>query len=287
MEKNEIKEVKEAVIIVGGMGTRLLPYTKTVSKEMMPIFDVPSIYLLVKEAYLSGIKKVIFVVTRRNKRLIQDFFTQDNYLNNFIKGNTSKEKLVCEINEIIDKMIFNYVYQSTRGTYGALYSARKLIRNDNFIVMYGDDIMDSSIPLTKQLIDKFHKDEKMYITIKKYPSDELPESGLIKVDENDYLMGIVKKEESSYANLLGRYLLNKKVFSVKNKLKYYANNELYLPHALLNFEGDVKAVWYNDEYFNIGEKIGFIKASIHYGLKNNDYHDELIDYLKSVNKKLK
>jgi len=280
-------EIKEAVIIVGGMGTRLLPYTKTVSKEMMPIFDVPSVFLLVKEAYLSGIKKIIFVVTKRNKNLIQNFFTKDNYLNNFIKGESSKEKKVSEINEIIRNMTFNYVYQNERGTYGALYSARKLIRNDNFIVMYGDDIMDSDIPLSKQLIDEFYKDKKMYITIKKYPSNELPPSGLIKVDDNNYLMGIVKKKDSSYANLLGRYLLNKKIFTVKNKLKYYANNELYLPHALLNFNGEVKAVWYNDEYFNIGEKLGFIKASIHYGLKNNDYKEELINYLKSVNKKLK
>lgn len=109
MEKNEIKEVKEAVIIVGGMGTRLLPYTKTVSKEMMPIFDVPSIYLLVKEAYLSEIRKIIFVVTKRNKKLIQNFFTKDNYLNDYIKEEAKKE-LVREVNEIINNMTFNYVY---------------------------------------------------------------------------------------------------------------------------------------------------------------------------------
>ena len=280
-------EIKEAVIIIGGMGTRLLPYTKTVSKEMIPIFDVPSIFLQVKEAYLSGIKKIIFVVTRRNKKLIQDFFSNDNYLNNFIKGNTKKEKLVKEVNEVINNMTFNYVYQRERGTYGALYSARKLIKNDNFIVMYGDDIMDSDIPLSKQLIDEFNKDNKMFITIKKYPKDELPPSGLIKVDENNYLTAITKKEESSYANLLGRYHLNKKIFSIKDKLKYYANNELYLPHALLNFKGEVKALWYNNEYFNVGEKLGFIKASIYYGLKNNDYKDELINYLKSVKKNIK
>lgn len=153
--------------------------------------------------------------------------------------------------------------------------------------MYGDDIMDCEIPLSKQLIDEFKKNNKMYITIKKYPKEELPESGLIKVDENNYLMGIVKKDDSSYANLLGRYLLNKKIFKIKDKLKYYANNELYLPHVLLNFNGEVKAVWYNDEYFNIGEKLGFIKASIYYGLKNMNYKDEFTYYLKSVNKSLK
>ena len=160
-------QINEAIIIVGGMGTRLLPYTKTVSKEMMPIFDVPSIYLLVKEAYLSGIKKIIFVVTKKNKYLIKNFFTHDNYLNNFIKGKEDKESLLEELNEILNNMTFKYVYQQVRGTYGALYSARKLIKNNNFVVMYGDDIMDSNIPLTKQLINSFNQEQKMYITVKK------------------------------------------------------------------------------------------------------------------------
>ena len=83
--------INEAVIIVGGMGTRLLPYTKTVTKEMLPIFDVPSIFLLVKEAYLSGIKKVIFVVTKRNKKLIENYFSSDTYLDNFIKDEPVKQ----------------------------------------------------------------------------------------------------------------------------------------------------------------------------------------------------
>ena len=276
------KKINEAVIIVGGMGTRLLPYTKTVSKEMMPILDVPSIFLLVKEAYLSGIKKIIFVVTKRNKYLIKDFFSNDIYLNNFIKGNEKKEKLLEEVNEIINNMIFKYVYQTTRGTYGALYSARKLIKNDNFVVMYGDDIMDSDIPLTKQLINEFEKENTMLITTRKLPSEELEPSGLIQVDANNYLTGIVKKEESSMAILLGRYILNKKVFLIKNKLKYYANKELYLPHALLNFKGEVKAYFYQDEYFNIGEKLGFIKASIHYAMKDKTLKNDLLDYINKT-----
>lgn len=275
-------KINEAVIIVGGMGTRLLPYTKTVSKEMMPILDVPSIFLLVKEAYLSGIKKIVFVVTKRNKHLINDFFSNDIYLKNFIKGNEKKEKLLEEVNEIINNMTFKYVYQTTRGTYGALYSARKLIKNDNFVVMYGDDIMDSNIPLTKQLIDEFEKENTMLITTRKLPSEELEPSGLIQVDDNNYLTGIVKKEESSMAILLGRYILNKKVFLIKNKLKYYANNELYLPHALLNFKGEVKAYFYQDEYFNIGEKLGFIKASIHYAMKDKTLKNDLLDYINKT-----
>ena len=180
-------KINEAVIIVGGMGTRLLPYTKTVSKEMMPVFDVPSIFLLVKEAYLSGITKIIFVVTKRNKHLIQNFFTKDEYLNNFIKGKQDKEKLLEELNEIINNMTFKYVYQQVRGTYGALYSARKLIKNDNFVVMYGDDIMDNNIPLTKQLITEFNKEKSMYITVKKLKEELIPKRGVIKLDDNNYL----------------------------------------------------------------------------------------------------
>ena len=92
--------INEAVIIVGGMGTRLLPYTKTVTKEMLPIFDVPSIFLLVKEAYLSGIKKVIFVVTKRNKKLIENYFSNDTYLDNFIKDEPVKQKLLLELKKL-------------------------------------------------------------------------------------------------------------------------------------------------------------------------------------------
>ena len=92
--------INEAVIIVGGMGTRLLPYTKTVTKEMLPIFDVPSIFLLVKEAYLSGIKKVIFVVIKRNKKLIENYFSNDTYLDNFLKDEPVKQKLLLELKKL-------------------------------------------------------------------------------------------------------------------------------------------------------------------------------------------
>lgn len=273
--------IKEAVIIVGGMGTRLLPYTKTVTKEMMPILDKPSIFYLVKEAYLSGIKKIIFVVTKRNKDLIKDFFEHDHYLNNFIANNENKRKLLDEVNEIINNMHFSYVYQKEFGTYGALYSARKLIKNDNFIVMYGDDIVDSEIPLSQQLMNEFNKDPKMYIALQKVNDNDLPSGGIAKLDENNTLVDLVKKDKiHDNAIVNGRFLLNKKIFTIKDKLKYYENNELYLPHALLNFKDEVKGFYYNGTYFNIGDKLGFIKASIHYAVKNKDYENELKDFMK-------
>lgn len=276
-------KIDEAVIIASGLGTRMLPYTKTITKEMLPVFDVPAIFLLVKEAYLSGIKKIIFVVTKKNKKLIQNFFSNDTYLNNFLKNEPEKFKLLEEINLIIKKINFKYVYQVEKGSYGSVYSARNYLKNDNFVVMYCDDIFDSETPLVKQLIMEFQNNQKMILAVKKLPYDQLSKNGVIKIDENSFLTDITQRENASNLIALGRFILNKKIFTIKKQLPYYKNNELYLPHSLLNFKGEVKVYCCDDEYFDIGEKIGFIKASIHYGLKNNLYKNELIAYLKKLN----
>lgn len=277
--------INEAVILLGGMGTRLLPYTKTISKEMLPIYDVPNIFLLVKEAYLSGIKKIIFVTTEHNKYLIQNFFSEDKYLNDFLKDKPDKKILLKEIDEIINNIKFVYINQKEKGSYGALYSAKDYIENDNFIVMYGDDLIDSDIPLSKCLINEFKKTNAMQVAIKKVPFDELPNTGIVKLDNNNYLLDLVtKKEKHNNALLHGRMLLNKKIFEIKDNLPIHENDEYYLPYALLNFK-DVKAYLYQGEYFNIGNKIGFIKASIHYALKDQKIKNELLKYINEIKEK--
>ncbi len=274
--------IDEAVILLGGMGTRLLPITKTISKEMLPIYDVPAIFLLVEEAYLSGIKKIIFVVTRHNKKLIEKFFSDDVYLNNFLKDKPNKQKLLDRINEIIKNMKFDYVYQGIKGTYGALYSAKRHIKKDNFIVMYGDDIIDNNPPVTKLLIDSFNKEKNMYVAIKE-EKDALPNVGIVKLDKDNNIIDLVNKDnEHSSCILHGRMLLNKKIFTVKDKLKKHSNDEYYLPYALLHFPKEVKGIKYQGNYFNIGDKTGYIKASIHYALKDNKEKNNLIDYIKEV-----
>ena len=276
-------KIDEAVIILGGMGTRLLPITKTISKEMLPIYDVPTIFLLVREAYKSGIKKIIFVVTKHNRNLVESFFSKDAYYDNFLKDKPDKQKLLEEVNKIIDNMEFKYVYQNIKGSYGALYSARKFIKNDNFILMYGDDLIDSNIPVTKLLINEFKKRENMYVAIKETKEENLPNVGIVKLDKNNNLIDLVPKEEqNSKCVLHGRMLLNKKIFTIKNKLVKHDNDEYYLPYALLEFIGDVKGIKYSGEYFNIGKKTGYIKASIHYALKDKKEKDELIEYMKGV-----
>ncbi len=236
------KKIDEAVILLGGMGTRLLPYTKTVSKEMLPVYDVPAIFLLVKEAYLSGIKKIIFVVTEQNYQLIKNFFSQNKYLDNFLKDKPNKKELLNEVDNIINKMKFTYVMQKLKGTYGALYSAKDFIKNDNFIVMYGDDILASDTPITQELIKKYCHNNKMYVVVQE--TKDLPDNGIALLDNDNNLIDLVSKNKlNSKCVVYGRMLLNKKIFKIKNNLPKHDNDEYYLPYALLNYK-DVEAYKY-------------------------------------------
>ena len=280
-DKKENNKIDEAVILLGGMGTRMLPYTKTIPKEMLPIYDVPNIFLIVKEAYKSGIKKIIFVVTKHNIDLIKNFFSNDNYLNKFLKDKPEKLEKLNSINEIINNMEFTYVYQEMLGTYGALYSAKDYIKNDNFIVMYGDDLIDSPIPLTKQLIESFQKNGLQQIAVNEF-LENIPNVGIAVANNENILIDLVPKEKTKSKKVIhGRMLLNKEIFSIKDIIKKHADNEYYLPYELLNFS-NVYLYSYRGNYFNIGEKIGFIKASIYYALKDSNEKDILMDFINNI-----
>ena len=275
--------INEAVILLGGMGTRMLPYTKTIPKEMLPIYDVPALFLLVKEAYEAGINKVIFVVTEHNKKIIYDFFHKDDYLDNFLKDKPDKKILLKEIDNVIEQMEFIFVNQNLKGTYGALYSAKDYIKGDSFIVMYGDDLILDEPNITKCLIKEYHKTNKMQMAAKKLSYEELPKVGVAKVDKRNYLLNLVsKKEDNSSLEIHGRMLLNKKIFSIKDSLKIHDNDEYYLPYALLKFKDEVMLYPYSNPYFNLGDKLGYIKASVYKALKSND-RDELLKYIKTIN----
>ena len=274
-------QITEAVILLGGMGTRMLPYTKTVPKEMLPIYDVPNIFLIVKEAYLSGIKKIIFVVTKHNINLIKNFFSNDEYLNEFLKDKPDKLSKLREINEIINNMEFIYIYQELLGTYGALYSASNYITNDNFIVMYGDDLIDSPTTITKELIEEFNKTNKQQVAINEN-LDDIPSVGIAVTNKDNILVDIVPKSETDSRKVIhGRMLLNKKIFLIRDNIKPHKDNEYYLPYELLNFD-DVNLYSYNGKYFNIGSKTGFIKASIYYALKDKNELDSLLEFINNI-----
>lgn len=279
-------KIKKCVIVIAGFGTRMLPITKTVSKEMVPIVDVPAIFLQVKEAYLSGIKEIIFVVSRRNINLIKDFFSNDVVLMNEIIDNKEKLNMLKEVNEIIKNMKFTYVIQKERGTYGALWSARKYLKDEVFALMYGDDLVVSPTPLLKQLITEYERTNDMVVAAKTLNDDELPKFGIVKYKTENILEKLCyKSKDSNPSNdvIHGRFILNSDIFKVKDKLSYHSN-ELQLPGALLYFENHVRVLRYDGIYFNIGNKLDYLKANIYFGLKRDDMHEELIKYLKTLEK---
>lgn len=273
--------IDEAIILLGGIGTRMLPLTKTIPKEMLPIYDVPNIFLLVEEAYNSGIKNIIFVVTDYNRQIIENFFSDNKYLDDLLKNKPEKLKLLDRIKTIIKNVNFTFVYQDLKGTFGALYSAKDYIKGDNFIVMYGDDLIDTNPYLTKQLIDSFKINKQQQVAIFKEDISKLPNGGIAVIDDKHNLIDLKKKKDTDSRFIVhGRMLLNKKIFDVKDKLQLHEFDEYYLTYALLYFN-DVYAYDYQGDYFNIGEKTGYIKASIHYALK--DQNEEIKKYIRSLN----
>lgn len=278
---NKENEIKEAVVLLGGLGTRMLPLSKVVGKEMLPIFDAPLLHKLVLECYNAGIRKMIFVVTKFNKSLIMKYFSEDAYLDNYIKNNPSKQELLKELKMLIKEMKFVYVHQQERGTYGALYSARKYIKNNNFLVLYDDElIVNDKKSSIDQVIDEFKKENRMVIGVME---DKKETVGLVVTDKDNSFIDLAKAEDTDSRDIIvGRMILNKKVFTIRNKCKLSKENELFLPQAIVHhLNGEAKILKIKGEYFNIGSKLGYIKASLLLATKSI-YKDEIKDYINKL-----
>ena len=274
-------DIKEAVVLLGGLGTRMLPLSKVVGKEMLPIFDAPLLHKLVLECYNSGIRKMIFVVTKFNKSLIMKYFSNDNYLDNYIKNNPSKQELLKELKMLIKEMKFVYVHQQERGTYGALYSARKYIKNNNFLVLYDDElIVNDKKSSIDQVIDEYKKEKRMIIGVMEDKNETV---GLVVTDKNKNFIDLARKEDTKSCDIIvGRMILNKKVFTIRNKCKFSKEKELFLPQAIVHhMNGEAKILKIKGEYFNIGSKLGYLKASLLYATKSI-YKKEIKDYISKL-----
>ena len=281
-------KVEKCIIPIAGRGTRFLPITKTVSKEMLPIVNIPTIMLLLKECLLSGIKEVIFVVGHHNYDLVKNLFTKNDELNEFLK-NDSKKELLNDLNEIIDNIKISYVFQdeNIRGTAGALYAAKDLIGKDEYFgVMFGDDLFDSNIPALKQLVNEAILHNCNVAGVGEVKKELVSNYGVIKFKEDNIVDTIVEKpsidEAPSNLAIKGRYILHSTFFANVLKNPVHNNNEYYLPEVLLSLNEETRAVVIEGNYFDIGSHLGFIKANIAFGLKDDTIKEQLKDYLKSV-----
>ncbi|WP_373470642.1 UTP--glucose-1-phosphate uridylyltransferase GalU [Carnobacterium alterfunditum] len=290
-----MQKVRKAVIPAAGLGTRFLPATKAMAKEMLPIVDKPTIQFIVEEAINSGIEDIL-IVTGKSKRPIEDHFDSNPELEANLKSKGKMELL--ELVEETTGLNLFFVRQSyPKGLGDAVLQAKAFVGNEPFVVMLGDDLMEDEVPLTKQLINGYDKTHASNIAVMKVPHEETSKYGIIdvegQVDETTYnVRRFVEKpnpeDAPSDLAIIGRYLLTPEIFDILETQEPGAGNEIQLTDAIdtLNKTQRVFAHEFKGIRYDVGDKFGFLKTSIQYGLKHPEIKDSLNEYIIELGKKL-
>lgn len=290
-----MQKVRKAIIPAAGLGTRFLPATKAMAKEMLPIVDKPTIQFIVEEAINSGIEDIL-IVTGKSKRPIEDHFDSNPELEANLKAKGKMELL--ELVEETTGLNLFFVRQSyPKGLGDAVLQAKAFVGNEPFVVMLGDDLMEDEVPLTKQLINGYDKTHASNIAVMKVPHEETSKYGIIdiegQVDESTYnVRRFVEKpnpeDAPSDLAIIGRYLLTPEIFDILETQEPGAGNEIQLTDAIdtLNKTQRVFAHEFKGTRYDVGDKFGFLKTSIQYGLKHPEIKDSLNEYIIELGKKL-
>ncbi|MFV0561243.1 MAG: UTP--glucose-1-phosphate uridylyltransferase GalU [Enterococcus sp.] len=288
-------KVKKAVIPAAGLGTRFLPATKAMAKEMLPIVDKPTIQFIVEEALKSGIEDIL-IVTGKAKRPIEDHFDANIELETNLKekGKTELLKLVEETTDVN----LHFIRQShPKGLGHAVLQAKAFVGNEPFVVMLGDDLMEDTVPLTKQLMNDYEKTHASTIAVMEVPHEDTSKYGIInpgeQVEKDLYnVKNFVEKPAPDKAPsdlaIIGRYLLTPEIFDVLENQKPGAGNEIQLTDAIdtLNKTQRVFAQKFTGKRYDVGDKFGFMKTSIEYGLKHPEVGTALKEYIIELGSEL-
>ncbi|MGF6905557.1 UTP--glucose-1-phosphate uridylyltransferase GalU [Fusobacterium sp. PH5-44] len=286
-------KIRKAVIPAAGLGTRVLPATKAQPKEMLVLVDKPSLQYIVEELVASGIEEIV-IVTGRNKNSIEDHFDYSYELENTLEKE-NKQELLKRIEKISTMAKIFYVRQNKPlGLGHAILKAKPFIGEEPFVIALGDDIMDNKdYPVTKQLIDKYEEYGHSVLGCQEVSLENVSKYGIVKplkeLDNETFLVeDFVEKPSAEIAPsrmaCLGRYLLNHKIFKYLEKEKVGIGGEIQLTDGILDMIKDgEKVVAYNfqGKRYDIGSKIGLLKANIEFGLKNKETSEDLKDYLNN------
>ncbi len=280
-----MKKITKAVICCAGMGTRFLPATKGIPKELFPIIDKPNLQYIIEECIESGIKDV-YLITNPLKPEIKKYFERNEKLENHLK-NYQKIKELNQVKNICQLCNIHYIEQlEPKGSGHAVYLAKNYIKDNSFAVLYGDDLTIAKKPVLKQLIELYEKYDGNIIGAKEVLREEVNRYGIIEFENGQKIKSIIEKPEitSAPSNIAisGRYIFKSSIFEKLEKIKLN-NKEYQLTDAIkeLMKDEDFYACKYDGEYYDIGNKIGFIKAIIEIGLKRDDIKEELEEYLKN------
>jgi UTP--glucose-1-phosphate uridylyltransferase len=284
-------KLRKAVIPVAGLGTRFLPATKTVPKELLPIVDIPSIQYVVQEAVDAGIEEIIFV-TGRGKDSIEDHFDEAPELEQLLatRGNHEMAQTLRKIAEMTE--VVSVRQKKPLGLGHAVLCARDLVGDEPFAVMLADDLIESEVPGIRQLIDIFEETAESVIALMEVPQSEVHQYGVIKGREIKKRLYQVEatvekplaKDAPSRMAIIGRYVLRPEIFQILKNLPPGRGGEIQLTDGLSQLvrERKIFGCEFVGDRFDIGDKFGFVRATVAYALKRPDLRDKVLQYLKSI-----
>lgn len=284
-------KIRKAIIPAAGLGTRFLPATKAMPKEMLPIVDKPTIQYIVEEAVASGIEDII-IVTGKGKRAIEDHFDNSFELE-FNLAEKQKWELLESVRKSSEMADIHYIRQKEpRGLGHAIWCARKFIGNEPFAVLLGDDIVQADKPCLKQMIEIYDQYKSSIVGVQQVPWEEVSRYGLVdgtelaeRVYKANRLVEKPKREEApSNLAILGRYILTPRIFDMLEEQQVGVGGEIQLTDAISRLSEVERIIAYDFEgkRHDVGEKMGFIQTTIHYALQHEELKEGLLDYLKEV-----
>jgi len=290
-----MKPVRKAIIPAAGLGTRFLPATKALAKEMLPIVDKPTIQFIIEEALASGIEEIV-IVDGKSKRSIEDHFDSNPELENNLREK-GKLELLEMVEETTDINLYFIRQSHPRGLGDAVLTAKAFIGDEPFVVLLGDDIMQDEVPLTKQLIERYEQTGESTLAVMGVPHEQVSEYGVINPEEQveDGLFRVSNfvekpKPEDAPSDLaiIGRYLLTPEIFEELERTEPGKGNEIQLTDAIdsLNKRQHVYAHQFMGKRYDVGSKIGFLTTNIEFGLEHKQTGEDLKRYIKDLAKTL-
>lgn len=284
-------KVRKAIIPAAGLGTRFLPATKAQPKEMLPIVDKPTIQYIIEEAVASGIEEIL-IITGKNKRAIEDHFDKSVELEQQLSA-TGKDDMLKMIDDISNMANIHYIRQKeAKGLGHAISCARAFVGHEPFAVMLGDDVVDSAKPCLKQLIDCFDEYKTTILGVQSVPQEDVSKYGIVKgihIEDRIYkVKDLVEKpsveESPSNIAILGRYIITDKIFDILEKTAPGKGGEIQLTDALKALISQEAMYAYNFEgrRYDVGDKLGFLQATVEFALKREDLSEQFMGYLKGI-----
>lgn len=287
-------KVKKAIIPAAGLGTRFLPATKAQPKEMLPIVNKPTLQYIIEEAVKSGIEEIL-IITGRNKKSIEDHFDKSVELELELEQKGKKEmlKMVKDISNMVN---IHYIRQKEpKGLGHAINCAKSFIGDEPFAVLLGDDIVDSKTPCLKQLIDTFNEYKTTILGVQKVNKENVDKYGILDVKHiedrvykvKDMVEKPNKNEAPSNIAILGRYIITPAIFDILENQKPGKGGEIQLTDALktLSKQEAIYAYDFDGIRYDVGDKLGFLEATIDFALKREELETDLINYMKKIVKK--